>query len=88
MVRATYVLSVDVVGSRFDRNAVISALVYKIRQMNVVRVHCIESVGVLHPVRSKWCVDSCSIAINVVKKHISTSHNVQRPQRRVFDVDC
>lgn len=47
---AGYVLGVDVVGSRLDSYAVVSALINEIAESDVVRVHGIKPIRILDPI--------------------------------------
>lgn len=44
-----------------------------------------KPIRVLHPVVSVWRIDGCCIACDVVELHVRPIHDVQRPQRRIFD---
>lgn len=75
----TYILGINIVGARFDGYAVVSALVVHIRQHDVVRVHSIEAISVLDPVRSKRRIDSGGIVQDIIEPHVGAIHNIERP---------
>lgn len=77
----TYILHKDVVGARLDSNAVIAALIDNIGKFNIIRIHSVESIGVLNPVLAEWCIDRCSIIVDVVEPHICAVHDVEGPER-------
>lgn len=83
----SHVLNEDIVGSWLDGYAIIAPLIYHVGQHDVVGVHRVEAVCVLHPVRAIWCLYCRGIAEYVVKPHVLAVHDVQRPERRVLDID-
>lgn len=82
-----YILDEDIVGSWLDGYAIIAALVDHVRQHDVVGVHGVEAVCVLHPVCAKWSIDCCCVAEDIVEPHILSVHNIQRPKRRVLHIN-
>lgn len=57
-----------------------STLIYKIGQTNVVGVHCVETVRILHPILTVWSLGCRVVHINVIKPHVFSVHDVDRPQ--------
>lgn len=84
----SHILDENIVRSWLDCYAVVTALVYHVGQFYVVDVHGIEAICVLHPVGSVRGIDCCRVVEDVVEPHVCSVHDVQGPERRVFNVDC
>ena len=69
-------MSIDIVRSWLDSNAVITTLINKVREFDVISIHRVETISILYPVRSKWSIDRGGVAENVVKPHIGAIHDV------------
>jgi len=85
--RPLYILGINIIRARFYGNTIVPALVVHIRQHDVVCIHGIKPIGILDPVRAKWCIDGCGIVDDIIEPHMSPVHNIERPQRRIFDED-
>lgn len=49
-----------------------------------MHVHCIEAIGVLHPVGAIRILSGCGITLDVGQRDISRIHEVKGPELRVF----
>lgn len=61
------VLDKDVVRARLDGDAIVTTLVHEIPQNNIVNIHRIESIRVLHPIVSIRRIHRRSIVIDVLE---------------------
>jgi hypothetical protein len=85
--RPLYILGINIIRARFYGYTIVPALVVHVRQHDVVCIHGIEPISILDPVRAKWCIDGCGIVDDIIEPHMSPIHNIERPQRRIFDED-
>lgn len=84
----TDVLNKDIVRTGFDGNAVIATLVDHVGKTDIVGIHSVKTVGVLDPVDAIWSIDCGGVVVDIIKGHVGTVHNIERPEGRVLHEDC
>lgn len=63
-------------------------LVHKICKRDVLSIHRVEPVRVLHPVVAIRGFQGGVVDINIVKPHVRAVHDVDGPQWTLDDADC
>lgn len=58
-----------------------------VSQLGVVDIHRIKAISILHPILAVWRLRGSSIGSDVLKDQVGAVHDVQRPKRRIFDIE-
>jgi len=81
------ILHHNIITPRLNSYTIIPTLINEIRQLNVIHIHSIKPISILHPILSKRRLSSRSITGNILKHHIRPIHNIQTPERRLVHVE-
>ena len=85
---ARHIPDPNIVTPRLDSHTIISTLIHKVLEQDVIRIHGIKAIGILNPIRPvPRRRRRCRIDRDVSKRHVRPVHNVDGPQLGIADVE-